>query len=348
MKRAYTQYQSYLKTAAKKNGESWEELAEYTAKQADIAYKRGVDTLVQTGKSVDDVDYDAVTLRNIIGSVDIPILTGTAKHIFLTDIAFCDWMVDCVKDWGPEHAKAIMDYIGTTTGVLHFPIGHGKWSVAFSIPKNMKNLGIGGITTDTHYDRLYLADSVLGYKLSKDTTDRTSSRYSYYSSNKLDRVLLMDLMGDTQRWYVDLIIGLGMYIKVFPETVKNGPPDDLKHPSHHDYRDTTTIGISPKVCVQSGTHASPIMHYRAGHYNHLVDPRFTRKRGQWVFVSPCYVNKGNTITVLSPEEVQNKEQYVQGRIDNDNNAGGDSIRQAMRIEGCVESGDQGNVPVTPA
>ena len=39
-----------------------------------------------------------------------------------------------------------------------------------------------------------------------------------------------------------LLSSLGMYLSCFPEMLKDGPPDDVKHPSYHQYADAKTIG----------------------------------------------------------------------------------------------------------
>ena len=44
-----------------------------------------------------------------------------------------------------------------------------------------------------------------------------------------------------------LLSSLGMYLSCFPEMLKDGPPNDVKHPSYHKYADAKTIGISPQV-----------------------------------------------------------------------------------------------------
>jgi hypothetical protein len=96
-----------------------------------------------------------------------------------------------------------------------------------------------------------------------------------------------------------------MYIGCFPETLIDGLPVDLKHPSHHHHKDVFTLGISPKVRL-GGTHDSPTPHFRIGHFRVLRSERFTHKRFQTVFVHETFV-RGKASTVLSPEELSSRD-----------------------------------------
>lgn len=103
-----------------------------------------------------------------------------------------------------------------------------------------------------------------------------------------------------------LVLGTGMYISCFPEVVKFGPPDDLKHPAHHQYCEPITIGISENIKERAslgGSHSSPTAHFRKGHFRILRSDKFTHKRFQSVFVSETFVNRDKSLTVLSPEEI---------------------------------------------
>jgi hypothetical protein len=83
-----------------------------------------------------------------------------------------------------------------------------------------------------------------------------------------------------------LAAGLAMYISCFPETVKAGVPDDLKHPSHHKHKDILTVSLTERVVVG---HGSPSAHPGAGHPRLLESERFTKKRFQVVFAKATFV-----------------------------------------------------------
>jgi len=91
-----------------------------------------------------------------------------------------------------------------------------------------------------------------------------------------------------------------LYEECFPECVIQGPPEYIKHPSHHKYKSQQHLAISPKI-LQSGSHASPKAHFRSGHFRVLKSEKFKNKRFQVVFVSQTFV-KGKAETILSPEQ----------------------------------------------
>lgn len=99
---------------------------------------------------------------------------------------------------------------------------------------------------------------------------------------------------DGVMWAAKLIVGLGMYLSCFPDQIKAGIPDDLKHSNYYQGQ-RRTIGISEKVIIRDG----PTPHYRVGHFRMLQSARYKNKKGQVVFVHGCFV-KGKAETVLTP------------------------------------------------
>jgi hypothetical protein len=219
--------------------------------------------------------------------VELMILDGKAKHFFITDVSFCDWLVDCVVELTPDYGRFLQELIGVdTAGVIHFPCDSRKVSMGFFVKKEcVKPDG----TQWPEWSCLLMQHSF------NNDQDLFSSTF-----------ILPPTLGATsvdkwkQLWYAKLIIGIGMYLKCFPETMIDGLPSDLKHPSHHQHKHVFTVGISEKVRL-GGTHDSPTPHFRCGHFRVLKSEKYTHKRFQTVFVHETFV-KGQAKTVLSPEQ----------------------------------------------
>lgn len=96
---------------------------------------------------------------------------------------------------------------------------------------------------------------------------------------------------------MSLISSALAYMKCFPDAVKIGIPDDLKHPAHYRGKKSKYIIIHPSLVVRDG----PCPHYRIGHFRFLSSERFKHKRGMTVFVHGAFI-KGKAKTVLSPEQ----------------------------------------------
>jgi hypothetical protein len=230
-------------------------------------------------------------------SMQLDVIENKATHLFITSEAFADWLVGCVSELGSSHAAVLQQEIGISkVGVIHFPTSSRKSSCCFKVPKDPKIPQFdcdGRFTPGTE-------------------TELNGKQFGLivmtWSAGNAENLAVCQAVTDepcvlpqAAIWYAKLIVGLGMYINCFPETVKDGFPDDLKHPSHHQYNDPKTIGIAEAVCF-GGTHDSPMAHFRRGHFRVLRSEKFKNKRFQAVFVRETFVN-GKAKTVLSPEEV---------------------------------------------
>jgi hypothetical protein len=91
-----------------------------------------------------------------------------------------------------------------------------------------------------------------------------------------------------------LVLGLGAYIKCFPHAVRNGFPDCAKHPAHYAGERTVSLTAVPEILHsdRNGPHG----HYRNGHFRFLGSEFYSRKRGQWTWVSDTFV-KGTAKTI---------------------------------------------------
>lgn len=212
-----------------------------------------------------------------------------ATHIFLPGAEFVNWIISCVKDLLPEYADAVR-VLGDDNRVVvfHFPCNSGFVSFGANIGKD---------NWEPFTERT-MPKSSAGVLVWSAGNGKQLGRSIFTMQNASQH------RPDVFR-YIKLLIGLGMYISAFPETLKDGPPLDLQHPSHHKYIEPKWIGISEKISL-GGTHASPVAHFRHGHFRVLTSERFTKKRFQAVFVSETFVNKAKAKTVLAPEEVDQK------------------------------------------
>ena len=270
MKRSYTIFSPRLKREAKLSGLTCEELILFFGnREAQTTYAW-------------ENQYQFLSL-------DYFVISGHATHFFLPDVDFCNWIVECVpEDKWQYYAEVLQQEVGeNVASVFHFKTGQGKESCAIILPP---------------------AERIIHSKKDPGTGQMILVlSYSAHCNEKIGAVLRLDktlkeseLKSDAV-WYFKLFIGLAMYIGCFPEVVKDGPPEDLKHPSNHAYRLQKTISISRSVV--SGNSASPTAHFRRGHFRCLKSDKFKNKRFHVVFVRETFVN-GNAKTVLTPEDVE--------------------------------------------
>lgn len=268
MKRAYSTYSPHVKRVAEEHGVSVEELCEFLQKNFNSVQAAG-----ETPK-----DY----IKSILFDVERQVMQGNALHLFLPGREFCDWLVSCVPRLEREHARSLQEFIGPRPGVLHFPTCSRLCSAVFEV---------AGETT------MLNGDAGPDFGMLVASFSRGNSQNLGSLAVKLDDEARASECG---MWYAKLIVGLGMYANCFPETVRCGLPEDLKHPAHHQHKASRTIGIAEKVRLTA--HGSPLPHFRSGHFRLLSSERFTKKRFQSVFVSETFVNKAKAKTVLTLEQ----------------------------------------------
>jgi hypothetical protein len=279
MKRSYSTFTVRIKDAARSRGVSPEELFQSVCENYESILATKFDSSLSEILIDDGVGVYAIY-------IELLILQKKAVHLFLPGLDFCEWLISCVPVLEPNHAAALQQMLGVhVPGVLHFPTASKKISMAFLIPKS--SVPLKG-NSNKEFNALITTASKEGK--------------SFGLNQFLVSLEGSDKGSDAARWYAKLIVGLGMYCNCFPETLRDGPPEDLKHPSFHQYESSKTIGISEKVfCF--GTHESPVAHFRRGHFRILRSEKFKNKRFQAVFVKETFVN-GKSKTVLSPEECQ--------------------------------------------
>ena len=103
-----------------------------------------------------------------------------------------------------------------------------------------------------------------------------------------------------------LAINTIAYMKVFPEYIKDGAPENLKE---MNFQNSFTLQVAEKVNpiisnLKNGKMLTP--HYRRGYFKRLRSDKFTHKQGQLIFVSETMVN-GKAKTVFNTEKINEIE-----------------------------------------
>ncbi len=261
MKVSYQQYRPGTMALAKEFNLSHDEIL-----------KAVVEVLADKGKNKATSDEKVGII------IDTYVAVGGAKHYFVGDESFMDWILDCT----PTLEDGIPQVIGELTkykpSVMHFPTSSKYKTLAFKVSPRGKERD--DCSVDIVFSHIGPKGGSHGRAIFQDT--------KFFEP------------GNPILIHSRLIAGLGMYVSCFPDMLVPGIPLDLKHPSHHKYEDVTSIGVSPKVRVHT-EHGEVTPHFRRGHFRVLRSEHFKNKRHQVVFVRQCFV-KGEVATILSPEE----------------------------------------------
>jgi hypothetical protein len=121
----------------------------------------------------------------------------------------------------------------------------------------------------------------------------------FFAASDSEDICVMQIgsgdMGDAS-WMCRVIFGFSLYIEAFPEVVADCQHGEIPHINHYK-GSRKTVCVNEVVAQEnSGAAASP--HFRRGHFRVLHSERYTKKRGQIVFVKGCFV-RGQAYEVLS-------------------------------------------------
>lgn len=116
----------------------------------------------------------------------------------------------------------------------------------------------------------------LGHYVSRLKSDVELKQFLNHDQAWLDRTFnVTPGEAEDQNAYGRLAFGLSVYCQAFPDSIVAGWPDDMSA------RDAKVSGVSeprhigvPDRIKQHGGHASPVSHWRSGHFRVLGDPRF--------------------------------------------------------------------------
>lgn len=92
-----------------------------------------------------------------------------------------------------------------------------------------------------------------------------------------------------KKWDEEIVAfmdGLFLYVNCFPDCLKDGVPEDLKHAPRYSGETVQHLSASPDI-QQGGNCVTP--HFRSGHFRKLTAAKWTNKRGKIVFVKECFV-----------------------------------------------------------
>lgn len=280
MKTSYQQYVSYVKQTMKKTGCTMQQVESFCESLRVKANSGPSERLIT----------DFYTIGH-----DIEYLKGRCTHFFIKGDDFIDWLIDCVpstKDGAPE---PMVEMLADKLGCIHFESGSKYRCFIFSMAKNMRRIHPNMKTVDSVCVGGFISWSYCGGESSLGSASMFFDGSIESNNTVIDHSLKSSILK-----YIRFVAGLGMYLSCFPEMLKDGPPDDVKHPSYHQYADIKTVGISPQVRIHS-ERGEVTPHFRRGHFRVLRSEQFTKKRFQVVFVRQCFV-KGEAVTILSPEE----------------------------------------------
>jgi len=204
-------------------------------------------------------------------------------HVFVKDEAFLDWLIECVPTLEDGSPDAMREMAGGKILVFHFPTSSKHRCLACEFLEPQPATG-----NKTAVIISFSCD------VSEFQTPGCIVHGCIVYGGQIHNI------GPRLRMAGRLLNGLGLYLSCFPEMLKAGPPDDVKHPAHHQYEVSKTVDIAPQVRVH-GEQGEVTPHFRVGHFRTLRSDRFTHKRFKVVFVKACFV-KGESLTILSPEE----------------------------------------------
>ena len=294
MKRAYTQYIPRLPGYAKSRGMDPGDAVEAVVASA-----------IRNYGSVSGVDAARSDILSFTLVSEYMLMTGAVTHLYLPGREFCDWLVNATTVVSLDTIKVVMDEIDMSNRypgismpselvgqsvynpvVLHFPADAKIASFMLSYLPDRKRLCA---SDDNREPPALLVSS------NNHSGEVSSIIHSMQPTGTADDI-------DYIEYRTRLVCGLGMYTNCFPEAKIPGVPEDLKHPAHHKYAGCTTIQVVSRI-RGGGTHASPMGHFRQGHFRTLTSARYTKKRFQVIWIDQTFVN-GKAETILSTEEVK--------------------------------------------
>jgi hypothetical protein len=199
-----------------------------------------------------------------LGIAEATILSGKGTDFFIETDYVADLIISMVKDYTVD----VLDVFAET-----------RETAIIIHPPSPKPAVLVGIRT-THEGTSCIFCQSKG-------TDIT--QHGTLSFEKKDRHIPS---GYTEK----LAVGLALYARFFPESIRTGVPDDAAHPNHYKGKICNSISLSATLTERFG----PKPHLRGAHFRFLGSERFTQKRGQYVPVSACFV-RGKCKIVVEPQ-----------------------------------------------
>jgi hypothetical protein len=260
----FSQFKSLTKYLMKSTGRTLDEV-----KDATFRYISGI--------NYEDNDRTENTFHQSIVyySADEFYCTDKVEHIFMPNYEFCEWLhsVGGVNEKTPIKSWEFLWEYFKKPKVLLFPDKCGIES------------------------RLVWASGFNSKLINGQSTDIKIIVYGTgYPENKIGSIQIYPeetRVGANSKWFWDMLFGFAIYHDIFPQDIKPGIPPWITDKKQYKNKNTTFVGIAKEIC-ESGNTVSP--HFRKGHFRMLSSDRYKNKKGQWVFVSGCFV-KGHASTV---------------------------------------------------
>jgi hypothetical protein len=238
--------------------------------------------IIRTARAYENKQISA---QNAAGSVQVARLEhaynqGEVLNLFMPSEEFCNWLIECGHNVSEENIKVLVEALNTDKICIHFPTSLKKPSACYWLPKESEN----PLTQERceNYEGGLIAYSAV-------------NNHNDYGYNFI-RVDKPEIQDDAKAlWYVQLIMGLGLYLHCFPDQLKDGIPTSLAHPQYYQKGDKKTVGVTERIVSRNG----PRPHYRTGHFRVLSAERFTKKRFQTIFIEGFFV-KGKAKSIPDP------------------------------------------------
>ena len=215
---------------------------------------------------------DEVATNDAAIAMEIEAYSGRCVHFFFTGAGFASWLTQCSTPIARDMQTIVdrfMDHLGkgdnSESFMLHFEGGDSnvylaKWC------ETVDGRSILMVRTKT---------SPFIFSFCPDAED------SARDNSDADTMDAQHTLGSAMA-----------YMQAFPDTVMDGIPENLRNPNHSRHHTCRSVCMAEDIIIRDG----PSPHYRVGHFRLLLSERFTKKRGQVVFVRGCFV-KGKAETV---------------------------------------------------
>jgi hypothetical protein len=205
-----------------------------------------------------------IMARLYVLDIEARCLSGHGTHLFVRRDVF-DWLGSRAKD-----VDIPTDWVNDMFGMASSAAAFTKFERAFvlHVQGGGSPAGILCPMSDMKNNRLAVFISH-----SKDSTTFTPIAQTLFPK-----------MPDSELRVARFLIGLYMYNQACGGVIVDGVPEDLKHEPRYKGR-RQTVRIDDEIF----DHHNVTPHFRNGHFRLLSSDRFTKKRGQIVFVRDCFV-----------------------------------------------------------
>ena len=209
------------------------------------------------------------------------ILRGHATHLFCKKTLF-DWLISRAKDIeiNPQWVDALfkVDGEGRYTPIVLHVSGGGSPSCVYGVEKSSRVIVLA------------------------NNSHSMAQAYCISQNTQADRLEFQTDVGKKILSCSMFIKGLSMYSKCCSNVIIEGVPDDLKHAPRFNSLSSRTIATHSDIVSEDHSAISP--HFRNGCFHLLLSDKFTKKKGQIIFVRECFV-KGQAKTVVDKEGKDN-------------------------------------------